>query len=142
MEYSKSGLTFTERFEQFRDKAYRDTGGVWTIAWGHTRGVKEGDTCDRLQGDAWLLEDVAIAVADVNRVVSVRLTQNEFDALVDFTFNCGTKALNGSHLLAFLNGGELERAEAQFAEWDHVGGHVVAGLLRRRLDERNLFERV
>lgn len=147
MQDNRDGIEFTKRFEQFRSVAYQDTGGVWTIAWGHTRNVKRGDVCDQAQGDAWLAEDRAFAVADVNRVVSVKLTQNEFEALVDFCFNCGTQAFNGSHLLRFVNSSSqsihfMELAEQEFLKWDHVGGREVAGLLRRRIDEEQLFERV
>lgn len=142
MEYSRPALTFTERFEQCRLVAYQDTGGIWTIGYGHTHGVKMGDTCTQAEAEAWLRADVFIAVTDVNRMLRVRVTQNEFDALVDFAFNCGTKALNYSRLLLLVNTRNMQLAAKEFERWDHVGGHVVAGLLKRRIAEENLFERV
>jgi lysozyme len=141
MTYSKSGAALTERFEQCRLVAYWDAlGKVWTIGWGHTRGVAQGLTCIQAQADAWLPEDMALCEADVNSHVTVPLTQNEFDALCDFSFNLGCEALNSSTLLKQLNAGNYKAAAAEFQKWDHAGGQVVAGLLTRRLAEQDVFE--
>lgn len=137
MNYSKKGLQLTERFEGCKLFAYQDSGGVWTIAYGHTRGVQAGMTCSPAQAEAWLLEDVAIAERNVNRLVRVPLTQGGYDALVDFEFNTG--ALAGSTLLRVLNAGDYTGAAAQFERWIHAGGVVVAGLLRRRKAEAEEF---
>jgi lysozyme len=140
MKYSQDGTNLTKLFEQCRLVAYPDSGGVWTIGWGHTRGVKKGDTCTQEQADAWLQQDLKFAIDNVNAVVDVSLTQGEFDSLCDFSFNCGTKALDSSTLLRLLNAGDFKDAAEQFQKWDHVGGVVVAGLLRRRLAEEKEFE--
>jgi lysozyme len=87
MEYSKTGLLLTVQFESCRLVAYQDSNGIWTCGWGHTFGVHAGTTCTQEQADAWLLEDVQSAVGSVNRLVTAPLTQNEFDAVVDFVFN-------------------------------------------------------
>lgn len=140
MRYSKTGLELTERFEGCRLVAYQDQVGVWTIGYGHTRGVHEGMTCTQPQADQWLIEDSAYSEAHVNSCVKVPVTQGEFDALVDFDFNLGGGALGGSTLLRLLNAGHHDLAADQFEKWDHAGGKVVAGLLRRRLAEKAEFQ--
>ena len=140
MDYSKTGLELTERFESCRLTAYQDQGGIWTIGWGHTLDVHAGDTCSQEQADAWLVEDTQAAANDVNELVKVSLTQGEFDALVDFVYNLGGGAFAGSTLLRRLNTGDYQGAAELFDEWDHIGGKVVAGLLRRRQDETKEFQ--
>jgi lysozyme len=140
LKYSLSGQQLTEKFEGFRSDSYQDQVGVWTIGYGHIRGVTEGMTCTQEQALAWLDEDMARCVADVNQYVTVPLTQGEFDALCDFAFNLGDGSLNNSTLLRELNDGDYRGAAAQFEVWDHAGGKVVAGLLRRRIAEENEFK--
>jgi lysozyme len=135
MQYSKQGLALTEQFEGCRLTAYPDQVGVPTVGYGHTRGVRLGMTCTQEQAEAWLRDDIAICEQDVNTHVKVPLTQGEFDALVDFSFNLGCQSLNGSTLLRLLNAGDYHGAAAEFEKWSHAGGKVVAGLLRRRQAE-------
>jgi lysozyme len=139
--YSVNGLSLTEKFEGFSSNAYQDQVGVWTIGYGHTGpDVAAGRTITLAQAQALLAQDVSIAAACVNAVVTVKLTQQEFDALVDFVFNLGTGAFKGSTMLRVLNGGDFTSAAAQFDLWDRAGGAVVAGLLRRRQAEAALFD--
>lgn len=137
--YSQTGLSLTEGFEGLRLEAYQDQVGVWTIGYGHTSGVSPGQTCSQEQAQQWLLEDVQGASFAVNRMVTVQLNQNQFDALVDFTFNLGSGALGGSTLLRLLNAGNTQAAADEFLKWDHAGGVVVAGLTTRRIAEQKLF---
>ena len=139
MTYSKTGIQLTERFEGCRLAAYPDTGGVWTIGYGHTHGVHEGMTCTREQAEAWLREDIQAAADAVNRLVSVLLKQSEFDALVDFVFNLGSGAFARSTMLEDLNAGNFAAAALQFPLWDRDAGRVLAGLLHRRLAEEAEF---
>ena len=139
MQYTQAGINFTAGFEGRRLQAYQDSVGRWTIGDGHTLGVGPGLTCIDPQADAWLQEDLQGAVDAVNQGVDVPLTQDEFNALVDFAFNLGDHALLASTLLRLLNQGDYAGAAAQFQLWDHAGGQVVAGLLRRRLAERDEF---
>ena len=139
MVYSKTGVQLTERFEGVRLEAYQDSGGVWTIGFGHTFEVTEGMTCTLAQAAAWLFNDTQVAQADVNKYVTVTLTQGEFDALVDFAFNLGRGNLNNSTLLKDINAGNFAAAADEFVKWDRCGGIVVAGLLRRRLAEHQEF---
>lgn len=138
--YSRSGLELTEQSEGCRLNAYQDVVGVWTIGYGHTKGVKKGDTCTQDQAEAWLLEDIAAIVAAINRDVRVELTQGEFDALVDFAFNLGIGALERSTLWKKLNAGDFHGASLEFPKWANAGGKRVEGLFRRRLKEQVLFE--
>jgi len=141
MQYSQSGEQITEQFESCSLTAYQDIKGVWTIGFGHTGpAVCAGMTMTQAQADAQLIADVRIAVDCVNKSVNVPLTQPEFDALVDFTFNCGCEAFASSTMLELLNQGAYQLAAAQFNRWDFAGGKVVAGLLRRREAEAAEFE--
>lgn len=140
MTYSEAGYALTKSFEGCRLTAYRDQGGVLTIAYGHTKGVKAGDTCTQEQADAWLQEELESAAGFVRNSIDVELTQGQFDALVDFTYNLGPGALKYSTLRALINSGQMDRAAGQFQRWNHVNKVEVEGLTRRRAAERNLFE--
>lgn len=139
--YGGKGLALTEQFEGCRLTAYQDQVGVWTIGYGHTGPeVCAGMTITAEEAEALLEKDIRSAAECVNNLVSVRLTQEEFDALVDFVFNLGAGAFQRSTLLRQLNAGNFAAAAAQFAIWDRAGGEVVAGLLRRRQAETALFQ--
>lgn len=138
--YSSKGLALTEQFEGLRLTAYQDSVGVWTIGYGHTGAdVHPGLTITQEQASALLSKDVASAVADVNRLVKVPLTQNQFDALVDFVFNVGGGNFATSTLLRDLNAGNYAAAAAQFPRWVHAGGEILPGLVARRKAEQTLF---
>lgn len=139
MIYSDDGLKFTEGFEGCELNAYLDQAGVPTIGYGHILGVRMGDKCTKEQADKWLRDDIKDAETAVNRLVKVPLTQNQFDALVDFTFNLGAGNLAKSTLLRLLNKQDYKRASEQFAVWNRAGGFVRAGLTRRRSAEKELF---
>lgn len=141
LSYGKDGLALTESFEGVRLTAYQDQVGVWTIGYGHTGpDVHAGLTITQEQANELLLRDVASAVACVNRLVTVQLTQDEFDALADFVFNVGSGNFASSSVLRDLNASNFVDAASQFERWDHAGGEVVAGLLRRRQAEAELFQ--
>lgn len=139
MKIGKKGISLIQSFESLRLKAYDDGVGVPTIGWGHTKGVKWGDTCTKEQADQWLLEDLAVAEKAVNAYVKVDLSQGQYDALVSFTFNVGTGALKSSTLLKKLNAGDYLGAADEFPRWNKGGGKVMKGLTRRRAAERELF---
>jgi len=143
MQYSKDGLHLTEGFEGCRLIAYPDpgTGGdPWTIGYGHTGpDVHPGMTITLEQAEDLLAQDVKRAEADVNAKLTVKVSQEEFDALVDFAFNCGCGNLNNSTLLKKLNAGDFEGAAQEFLKWDMAAGHHMAGLLKRRQAEELLF---
>lgn len=140
MQYSKQGLQLTEAFESCRLTAYPDIKGIWTIGWGHTGPeVVEGLVWTQSQADSQLVMDLQRAENMVNQCVTVDLTQGQFDALVDFAFNLGCNAEKGSTLLKLVNENDMADAANEFEKWDHASGVVVAGLLRRRLAEKQEF---
>jgi lysozyme len=141
MRYSQVGIRLTEGFEGLRLQAYQDSKGVWTIGYGHTRGVYPGMVIGVAQAESFLLADITWAEAEVNRVVKAPLTQHEFDALVDFVFNCGSGNFEHSTLLQLLNHGDHVKAAAEFQKWDKCGGVALPGLLRRRRAEAEEFLR-
>jgi lysozyme len=140
--YGKNGQQLTESFEQCRLVAYRPTSNdVWTIGWGHTGPeVVEGLTWTQAKADAQVEIDYSLAQACVNANVTIPISQDENDALVDLAFNIGLNAFRTSTLLRDLNAGNIAAAIAQFDVWDHQAGKVLAGLLRRRQQETALFK--
>lgn len=139
MKISAAGLELLKVHEGLRLKAYLDTGGVPTIGYGHTRGVKVGDTCAKEQALTWLAEDVSDAERDVNLYVHVPLKQNQFDALVSFVYNIGGARFATSTLLRKLNDGDYVGAAGQFVRWVYDNGRIINGLALRRADECELF---
>jgi lysozyme len=144
-------LTLTKASENCKLTAYPDpasprargtgtSGAPWTIGWGHTGPeVHEGLVWTQAQADAALLADMQRAEANVRRVVQIPLTQDEFIALCDLTFNIGCAAFDTSTLLAKLNAGDLEGAIEEFSKWNKAGGVVLNGLIKRRDGEKALF---
>lgn len=140
MEYSKQGLDLTKGFESCRLTAYQDIKGIWTIGWGTTGpDIVEGLQWTQNEADSALVTRYTIAEGAVNRLVTVTLTQGEFDALCDFVYNCGVGAFAGSTMLKLLNAGDMSGAALEFDKWSHASGKVVAGLLRRREAETQEF---
>lgn len=142
MEYSKQGEELTESFEGVRLTAYQDSVGVWTIGYGHTEGVHEGMTCTQAQAEEWLVGDVAFTVSYINKRLTSAVTQGEFDALVDFTYNLGVGTLERSGILTSINEGKHDEVAALIPQYDHAGDKVLPGLLRRRDEEVAEFEEV
>lgn len=139
MKTSPAGRALIHGFEGCKLQAYQDGADVWTIGMGHTRGVKKGMVCNIEQAQIWLVEDLEDAEADVERLVTVPLNQNQFDALVSFVFNLGGTKLAGSTLLKHLNAGRYKEAAGQFKLWKLVAGKPSNGLVRRRAAETDLF---
>jgi lysozyme len=141
--YSDAGLALTKGFEGLRLSAYQDTAGVWTVGYGHTGpAILAGMTISEADAEALLRADLADAVACVNRAVSGAMTQNQFDAMVDFCFNAGRGNFLQSTLLRKVNLKDFAGAAVQFGLWVHAGGEVVSGLVRRRKAEAVLFMEV
>lgn len=141
MRISDNGIHFIKEHEGLRLRAYKDTAGVWTIGYGHTRNVKKGDVIDQNTATLYLLQDLRYAEDSINNLVKVPLTQNQYDALVSFQFNTGR--LGQSTLLKLLNKKQYISAAGQFEKWnkEHRDCRLVAnkGLTIRRDDERRLF---
>lgn len=136
---SLAGLSLIRQHEGLRLEAYKCPGDVWTIGYGHTLDVKEGDKITESQAIKLLLQDVERAEMAVNRLVLVELNQNQFDALVSLAFNIGAGAFKRSTLLKRLNEGNYLAAAAEFKKWRKGGGKVLPGLVKRRKEESELF---
>lgn len=137
---SSAGEELIKSFEQLRLTAYQDQRGVWTCGWGHTGpDVVEGTTCTEAQAEEWFLRDTDWAVNAVDASLTTNVNQNQFDALVSFTFNDGANAERHSTLVKLINERDFSGAAAEFPKWDHIDGVVSAGLQRRRLAEQALF---
>lgn len=133
-----------KKWEELRLVAYLPTPhDKWTIGWGHTKGVKQGDEISREQAQMLFDSDVKWAVAAVNRDVNVRLTQTQFDALVSLVFNIGEANFKRSTLLKKLNRGDYEGAALEFPKWNKQRQNgklvVLRGLVRRRAEEMEYF---
>jgi len=139
MKTASHGLGIIKHYEQCRLKAYLCPANIWTIGWGHTNGVKSGDTCTQAQADKWLEEDLLEAERAVARHVRAGINQNQFDALVSFVYNLGGPQFAGSTLLKLVNGGDFASAADQFGRWVFAKGVKLDGLVARRSDERHLF---
>ncbi|MEA5463045.1 lysozyme [Leptothoe sp. PORK10 BA2] len=134
-----SGIGLIKSFEGLRLKAYQDAVGVWTIGYGTTRGVKPGQEITEAQAEALIKNDLARFEQDVNQAVRVPINDNQFAALVSFTYNVGSGAMRSSTLLRKLNNRDITGAADEFPRWNRAGGRVLAGLTRRRNAERALF---
>lgn len=148
---SKQGKNLIKHFEGLRLNAYRDSAGIWTIGYGSTRyqdgrAIKPDDKLpNEFQADALFEDTLRKYVNAVNEFVKVELTQNQFDALVSFTYNEGTSALKGSTLLNKLNAGDCPATADQFLVWNKITNPttgqkiVLDALVKRRQRERQLF---
>lgn len=140
MKMTYNGLALTKQFEGCRLEAYQDSGGVWTVGYGHTAPeVRKDVVMTQEQADAALFHDIQSAVDCVNEAVTATLSQNKFDALVDFCFNVGRGAFLGSSLLHRVNLLDFVGAAAEFMKWINVDHRAVEGLVKRRMAERDLF---
>jgi len=154
MQMSQHGLSLLEQWEGFKLQVYKDSAGLPTIGVGHlltrselTSGkivingvpVKYSGGLTQQQVTDLLAQDVVPAQQAVNTGVKVALNQNQFDALVSFTFNVGNGAFLGSTLLKVLNQGQYDQVPTQLLRWTRAGGVVVQGLVNRRQNEIKLW---
>lgn len=140
MHISEKGLDLIKKYEGLKLTAYLCPANVWTIGYGSTgKHVKQGMTITEEEAEQLLKDDVSRFEDCINDGIDVELTQEEFDALVCFAFNVGCGAFMGSTLRKLINEGKKTAAAQQFLRWDKAGGKVLAGLARRRADERALF---
>lgn len=136
---SERGKELIRSFEGVKLQSYLCPAGVWTLGYGHTKGVKEGDSCSEQQAREWLQDDLRASESALERLVEVPLTQGQFDALASFVFNLGSGNLASSTLLRLLNASDYAGAADQFLRWTKARGKELPGLVRRRQAERALF---
>lgn len=145
MKISCNGKSKLKSFEGLRLVAYQCAAGVWTIGWGHTSGVKEGNKITVGQAELFLTSDLIPFENAINRLVKVTITQNQFDALICLIFNIGITAFTNSTLLKKLNAGDYAGASNQFLVWNKITLNGIKkpslGLTQRRQSEKELFDR-
>jgi lysozyme len=134
-----AGLALIKNFEGCETEAYNDGVGVATIGFGHTVGVKMGQKITVAEAEDYLKHDLGIYEKAVCKAVKIKINDNQFSALVSFSFNVGVRAMTGSTLVRVLNAGNPEIAADNFLSWTYGGGHQMAGLVRRRQAEKSLF---
>jgi lysozyme len=144
MNVNKAGLELIQEFESLRLNVYKDAAGLDTIGWGHllTPEQRSGgmETITREEADVLLVKDLFVAERAVERHIRVPLDANQFSALVSFTFNLGSGALQRSTLRHKLNAGDYDEVPDELLRWCYAGGRKLAGLLRRRHAEATLWE--
>lgn len=143
---SHDGLRLIKSFEGYHKRredgsceAYLCPAGVPTIGYGCTEGVELGMVWSEAEAEAMLDREIAKFEAGVLRLTTVELNQNQYDALVSFSYNCGLGALEKSTLLKCVNRQDWDGAAAAFHAWNKGGGRVLPGLVQRRAREAALF---
>ncbi len=140
MRISEDGLELIKKFEGCETTAYQDSVGVWTIGFGQTEGVEEGQTCSVEDAESMLADEMDEYEGYVNNMVKVELQQHEFDALVAWVYNLGPTNLGESTMLKVLNGGQFDRVPDEMNRWTRAGGKILEGLVRRRQAESLMFQ--
>ena len=145
MKTSENGKSELKKREGCKLIAYLCAAGAPTIGTGHTKGVKIGDVITQEQADRYLADDLIKFEYEVNRLVKVHLTQNQFDAIISLVFNIGASAFATSTLLRKLNAGDFRGASEQFLVWNKITVNGVRqvsnGLSKRRQEEKEQFDR-
>ncbi len=140
MQLSHAGTTLLKHFEGCETTAYQDSVGVWTIGYGHTKGVHKGMTITTSEADSMLLEELKEYESYVENMVTVELTQEQFDALTVWVYNLGPTNFKNSTLLKKLNSGDYSAVPTEIKRWNKAGGQVLQGLVKRREAEAAMFE--
>ena len=139
MKTSQYGIDLIKHFEGCELKAYKCPAGVWTIGYGHTKGVQPGDEWSEDHADHMLQVELEEYEGYVDKYVTAPLGQNQFDALVSWTYNLGGGNLSASTMLKVLNAGEYDEVPNQMLRWNKAGGKVLEGLTRRRQAEADML---
>ena len=138
MKTSSKGVSLIKQFEGCRLKAYKCPAGVWTIGYGHTAGVKEVDIITQETAEAYLRNDLEKYEKAVMKYDAIyHFNQNQFDALVSFTYNCGVGNLKN---LTQSGKRTLAQISTKLPLYNKAGGVVLRGLQRRRAAEKELFD--
>lgn len=139
LKISQNGINLIKDSEGIRLAAYQDSVGVWTIGFGHTKGVNPGMIISQSQAEQFLREDITAHLSGIYSYITVELNQNQFDALASFHFNLGANILAGTTLLDYINSRNFQAAANEMLAYCHANNIVVPGLLIRRRAEADLF---
>lgn len=139
MRASATLISHIKRFESCKLTSYQDTAGVWTIGYGHTKGVKKGDRITQYQAEQFLRDDLAEYERAAGKVQRLT-TQGRYDAVVDFMYNLGIGNFNKSTLKIYIESGRaVWEIQEQFLRWVNAGGRKLGGLVSRRIWEAARF---
>ena len=139
MTTSRNGLQLIKDFEGLRLESYKCPAGVWTIGYGHTKGVKPNVVIDQMRAEDLLIEDIAPIERMLNKL-GINFRQECFDALVSWNFNLGEGAFRNSTLLKkIVADAPDEEITDQIVKWVNAGGKPLVGLKRRRVAEANIY---
>ena len=139
MKTGTKGIELIKHFEGCELEAYKCAAGVWTIGYGHIKGVTPESVITQEQAEQMLVEELNEYEGYINNMVTMPLSQNQFDALVSWVYNLGGGNLKASTLLKVVNSGEFNGVPEQIMRWNKAGGKVLEGLTRRRQAEADLF---
>ena len=139
MNLGYNGTKILKFFEGCKLTAYQDSVGVWTIGYGHTKGVHAGMSITQEEAEQMLLTEFEEYEGYIEKYVDVELTQEQFDALTVWVYNLGPTNFRKSTLLKRLNEGNFEDVPSQIKRWDKAGGQTLSGLTKRRASEAHLF---
>lgn len=141
MRTTQKGLELIKRFEGFSPVPYVCPSGYRTIGYGHVIRSNDGniDRINEVEAEDLLIKDVLLVEKAIKRLIRVPLEDYQFDALVSFTFNLGSGALQSSTLRQKINREEYDSAADEFLRWVYAGGRKLKGLILRRIAERSLF---
>lgn len=138
-----NAIDLIKKYEGFRPQSYQDSVGVWTIGYGTTRingqPVKAGMTITEDRALELVRAEVNKLWTNIESILTVRLNENQMNALVDFAYNLGFNALKTSTLMRYVNQSKFEQAALEFGKWVYAGGKVLPGLVKRREAEKQLF---
>lgn len=140
MKISQEGIALIKKFEGCELTAYQCSAGVWTIGYGHTKGIEEGMEITQQEAEDMLVEELHEYENYINDNVTAPLSQNQFDAMVSWVYNLGPANLKASTLLKVLNAGNYDDVPFQMRRWNKAGGVTLDGLIRRREAEALLFQ--
>ncbi|MBQ3642209.1 lysozyme [bacterium] len=130
--------SFIQKLEGYRESAYKDIAGVWTIGYGHTGNVKPGDKITKADAEKLFAKDFYKHTEPL-KYVTIPLSNNEKIALTSFIYNMGPNAFKKSTLLKKLNEGNKKAAADEFDKWIYSKGEISNGLINRRRLEKELF---
>jgi lysozyme len=134
------GLAIIRMYEGLRLNAYRCPAGFWTIGYGHTLTAQPEQKITTARAEELLQNDLRRFEQGISRLVKMTLNDNQFSALVSFTFNIGLGAFAESTLLQLLNRGWYTQVPAQIKRWNKIKGRPSSGLTRRRQAEAALWQ--
>jgi lysozyme len=144
MNMTEAGLDLIRQAEGFRSQAYRDSGGVLTIGYGHTSmagapAVTAGMRVTIDEAESILRRDVAQFALVVRKALRVQLSERQFSALVSFCYNVGGASFARSSVLLSVNSGDYAAVPRRLALWNKAAGKVLPGLIKRRAAEAAMF---